>query len=90
VAFAGRICSGLFRSQFAFFRFCLVSLCYDALVVEGLGGRTDTGRSFSEYEIMEKGAKKKEQRIFMSSTASCPNYLDFCLVICHAIIGIIV
>jgi len=43
----------------------------DALVVEGLGGRTDTGRSFSEYEMMEKGAKEKEQRIFMSSTASC-------------------
>ena len=43
----------------------------DALVVERLGGRTDTGRSFSEYEMMEKGAKEKEQRVFMSSTASC-------------------
>lgn len=90
MAFAGRICLGLFRSQVAFFRFCLVSLCYDALAVEELVGRTDTGRSFSEYEMMEKGAKEKEQRIFMSSTASCPNYLDFCLAICHAIIGIIV
>ena len=81
MAFAGGVCLGLFRSQFALFRFCLVSLCYDVLAVEGLGGRTDTGRSFSEYEMMEKGAKEKEQRIFMSSTASCPNYLDFCLVI---------
>jgi hypothetical protein len=81
VASAGRICLGLFRRQFVFFKFCLVSLCYDALVVEGLGGRKDTGRSFSEYEMMEKGAKEKEQRVFVSSTASCPNYLDFCLVI---------
>ena len=43
----------------------------DALVVERLGGRKDTGRFFSEYEMMKKGAKEKEQRVFMSSTASC-------------------
>jgi len=50
----------IFRNQFVLFRFSLVFLCYAAWVVEGLGGRTDTGRSFSEYEMMGKGANLHE------------------------------
>jgi hypothetical protein len=36
-----------------------------------VGGKNGYGEVFSEYEMMEKGAKEKEQRVFMSSTASC-------------------